>query len=161
MQKWSLGMSFLVVVGFPPSARAQEAFRYPVRVERIQLYSFSTPALNTAAVQNVSGRVFDLDGRPLAGVDVVALGLGRATTTDGRGGFRFSRLPAGFFEFQFRRQGFELSQWSVTVEPNLPTLDVSIAAIGPTWCAVPSNRKDIACPMMVVGARAAEQPDRR
>ena len=162
MQRWMLfGISYLAAVGNARSSYAQEVFRYPVRIERIHVYAFPQKALNTEVRQSVSGRVSDLNGTPLAGVDVVALGLGRATITDGRGGFRFSSMPTGTFELQFRRQGFELSQWSVTVEPNLPALEVEIAAIEPTWCTIPSSRKDIACPALVTGIKAKEQPDRR
>lgn len=88
----------------------------------------------------LSGSVRDPDARPLAGVEVIALGLGRVTFTNAEGAFRLRQLPPGTFEFHFRRLGFDLARRFVTLEPGKPLeLDVELRRLVP----VPDSRASL------------------
>jgi hypothetical protein len=158
MKFWMMAgsLALVAVAGSPVGVSAQEV-RYPVKLQPIHVYQFPAQTVNVGNRIAVSGRVRDREGRPLAGVEVVAMALGRVAVTDDRGGFRLDRVPEGTYEFQIRDQGFELTQRTVTVDPNLTALEFSIAALGPTWCLTKDDRRDTACPTLVKGARAAER----
>jgi hypothetical protein len=149
-------LGWLAATGLSPSVEAQERFRYPVRSERIHLYPFPAPVVRTESDREISGRLRDGEGQALAGVDVVFLGLGRATVTDAQGRFGLPRTPSGTLEVHFRRPGYELTQRTIVIDPNLSVLEITVPALGPSWCAERRDR-DTACRVGVTGARAAER----
>ena len=93
-------------------------------------FDFEPPAQDTLTV--LQGVVRDLDGNPLPGVEVTAMALGRVTQTDDEGNFRLRRLPAGTFEFHFRRLGYLLDRRFVTLDPGgLKQVEVALTALVP------------------------------
>jgi hypothetical protein len=63
------------------------------------------------------GVIHDRDQRPLSGVDVVALGVGRAAVTDRDGRYSLAGLPAGAVEIQVGDNWLERKRRTVTLAP--------------------------------------------
>lgn len=62
----------------------------------------STPAV----ADSIHGRVTDRSGEPLADVDVTVPTLSRRATTDARGSFALTDMPAGKYSLVFTRAGY-------------------------------------------------------
>ncbi len=100
----------------------------------------------------LSGVVRDQEAQPVAGVEVIALGLSRVAFSDDRGAFRLERLPPGTFEVHFRRLGFGLARRTVTlVSGKRLEVEVQLHALVPVTCEVRSRAWSVACP--VTGGR--------
>ena len=81
------------------------------------------------------GVVRDLGGRPLAGVDVVALGVGRISVTDAEGRFQLASLPSGAVAIHVNQTWFAKHRRIVTLTPrSRHRLDVVLGAQVPAWC---------------------------
>jgi len=101
----------------------------------------------TATVQGV---VRDAAAQPMAGVAVVALGLGRVTFTDARGTFRLGKLPPGTLELHFRRAWFDLARRIVTVDSGASLqVDLELRTLVPVWCEARARNARLACPEQV------------
>ena len=81
------------------------------------------------------GFVRDLGGRPLAGVDVVVLGIGRVAVTDAEGRFQLGSLPPGAVAVHVNQTWFAKHRRIVTLAPrSRHRLDVMLGAQEPAWC---------------------------
>jgi hypothetical protein len=72
---------------------------------------------NRDSTATILGVIQDHDQRPLAGVDVVALGVGRVAVTDRAGRYRLAGLPAGAVEIQVGDNWLERKRRIVTLGP--------------------------------------------
>ncbi len=64
----------------------------------------------------IEGRVVkDVDGEPVAGVNVIVVGTGIGTVTGTDGSFVLARVPAGQQELIFRWLGYRQQRLSLTV----------------------------------------------
>lgn len=89
---------------------------------------FATTALSQAAIAGtLVGTVLDSNGvRPLQGADVRISSLGRVTSADSAGRFRFTDLPAGTYELSASFAGAAVQTQTVTVSQD-GTLQVNFA----------------------------------
>lgn len=70
----------------------------------------------------IVGRVLDADDdRPVAGVTVRLVDLGRVTTSDDRGRFSFDSVPSGDHRVRVRHLGYESRRRVVSVAPHRST----------------------------------------
>jgi hypothetical protein len=95
------------------------AAQYPVKEPpRIRRYDRTAGIVaRRDSTATVSGIVHDRDQRPLAGVDVVALGVGRVAVTNREGRFTLTGLPAGAVELQVGDNWLERKRRIVTLGP--------------------------------------------
>ena len=84
---------------------------------RAAAFLFATTALSQAAVAGtLIGTVLDSNGvRPLQGADVRISSIGRVTTADTAGRFRFTDLPAGTYELTASFAGAAVQTQTITV----------------------------------------------
>ena len=84
---------------------------------RAAAFLFATTALSQAAFAGtLIGTVLDSNGvRPLQGADVRISSLGRVTTADAAGRFRFTDLPAGTYELSASFAGAEVQTQTITI----------------------------------------------
>lgn len=76
----------------------------------------------------LSGTVRDNAGPPLAGVHVVLEGaVARAVDTNEQGHYEFSNLPAGTFEMQFSKNGYNSARRTVSLTSDV-VLDIALDA---------------------------------
>src|SRR5215471_6247533 len=68
--------------------------------------SLTRHAAAQAASREITGRVADRSGAPLVGAAISIAELGRATTSDPNGRFRFAAIPAGTFTVSARQIGY-------------------------------------------------------
>jgi len=73
--------------------------------------------LSRDSTATLIGMIHDRDQRPLAGVDVVALGVGRVAVTDRAGRYRLAGLPAGAVEILVGDNWLERKRRMVTLAP--------------------------------------------
>ena len=82
---------------------------------------------------NVTGQVFDTQGRPVAGVTVTATSASlqgeQKTTTSANGDYIFKLLPPGSYTLSFAKSGFAPASNSRVVSAGEPvTVDIALQA---------------------------------
>lgn len=113
-------------------------------------------ARNVEQRSALEGVVIGRDGRPLAGVDVVAMGTGRSAVTDERGAFSLMVRP-GTFEVHVRSPWFELTRRTVTVTGRGATrMEIVLPRLVPTFCDERGRAAREACAVLQLGP-----PDQR
>ncbi|MBL8187662.1 MAG: carboxypeptidase regulatory-like domain-containing protein [Acidobacteria bacterium] len=86
------------------------AIRYVLMGTLVLLFSLSTVALAQTGI--VKGKVKEMDGKSLEGVLITATNAKNKTekhetTSDAKGDFEFTRLPAGDYSFSFEKKGYK------------------------------------------------------
>src|SRR5215475_8432269 len=113
----------------------------------LALVAILLPTVARAQATEVSGRVLDRAGAPVAGATVTLVELHRATTSDESGRFRFAGIPRGSFTLSARRIAYASGAATVIVADAAATVDVIL----------PSGAQRIE-PVNVTATRAPTSP---
>lgn len=88
-----------------------------------------TAQLGVTGISTVRGEVRDIDGQPIAEVQVLALSVGLAARTDADGRFQIAGLPYGEERLLFRRVGFNPFEATIILDTKHEDIAVRMTPI--------------------------------
>jgi len=75
--------------------------------------------IGASSAQTIGGKVVDRDSTGLSDVTVSITGLGRSTSTDRSGDFKFEKVPPGDYVLRFMRIGYENASAAVSAKTGI------------------------------------------
>jgi iron complex outermembrane receptor protein len=96
------------------------------------LATFILACLKLSAQSLVSGRIFDSNGKPMAGANVWISKLSKGDASDANGYYRIAEIPAGAHTIEVSYIGFETASRAIFIQPNkeLTNLDFELRNAG-------------------------------